>query len=602
MFPSLFILPPMNSKTTWTCVAIAAVLFALIVFVEKPFRKQSHLAASTKIFPGFNPATATRIEIRPSGSRKKIRAERSAGTWTLTSPLEYPAASPRIEGTLDALAALNWHIYIAPAELKDRPTAQEEFGFVEPVATLSVEHGNSVLNLLVGTNTPVGEQIYLQVLGDVGVYVVDKIFLQYLPITADDWRDPSVFRVTNAITSIKSRAGNKAFTITHTNGSWRMPQARADNTKVNELLKKTLALQVAQFETDNPQANLETFGLVTPEMELTFAADTNLLAVLQVGKSPTNDPAQVFAKLQNQPHIFRVAQETLAEWRASQTNFVDRRLASFAPTNITQIEGRGMDSFLLQRAGNGWSMAGVTNFAVDTELVQDVLNLLSRANVDIEKDIVTDFTSYGLESPALRYTLRTSKVASASIVAQIDFGTNQSGQIFVRRLDEYPDTVKSIQREQFARLPQASWQFRDRQIWNFSSNDVVSVAIQQKGQTRKLVRNAQNEWTFAAGSQGVMNPFAFDEAIHRLGDLKAVFWVAKDENNSESFLFKEVDHRIALEIKRGEKTETVSLEFGGFSEFGTRYAATMVDGSRMVFEFPWPLFFEVQDSLTITPK
>lgn len=591
----------MNSKTTWTYVAIAAVLLALIVFVEQPFRKQSNQAISTTIFPGFNPATATRVEVRPSGT-SNIRAERTNDSWQLTSPLDYPASSVYIQSLLQAVAQLKWHTYIAPSELKDRPKAQEEFGFASPVASLSVATGDSVFNLLIGTNTPVGNHLYLQVLGDVGVYVVDAEFLQYIPLTADDWRDTAVFRITNVVTSIKSRAGNKTFTLTRTNGSWRMPQARGENAKINALLKKTLALQVTQFETDNPQADLEQYGLQNPEMELTFASDTNVLAVLQVGRNPTNDPAHVFAKLQNQNHVFRVAQETLAEWRSSYTNFVDRRLANFSPADIVQIEVQGADQFILNRTNGGWNIPGATNFSVDAESVRDVLHLLNRAEVDIEKEVVTDFVSYGLEPPALRYTLHADGAHSNSVVAKIDFGMNETGKIFVRRLDEYPDTVKTIQIEQFAQLPQASWQFRDRQIWSFGSNDVVSVAIHQRGQTRKLIRNDRGDWSFAAGSQGIINRFSFDEAVNRLGDLKAVFWVAKDDKNPDRFGFKQTDHRIVLEIKRGETIETLSLEFGGFSDFGTRYAATTLNGSQMIFEFPWPLFFEVQDSLTIPPK
>lgn len=591
----------MNSKTTWTYVAIAAVVWALIVFVEYPFRQRTIDALSTKVFPGFKSSSSTRVEVRPAG-QPKIRVERTNESWQLTSPIISPAASDKIQTLLQALSELSWHTHITPGELKDRPKAQEEFGFATPVASLTVEHENSVLNLLIGTNTPVGDQIYLQVLGDVGAYVVDSEILKFFPRTANDWRDTTLLRLTNTIDSIKSRSGNKSFILTQTNGSWRLPQARADNAKVEALLKKTQALQVVKFETDDPQANLESFGLQTPEMDLTFASGTNLLAVLQVGKNPTNDSTNVFVKLQNQHSIFLVAQEALAEWRSSQTNFVDRRLANFSPTNISQIEVRGADQFLLQRDKGGWKISGVTSFAVDSDLVRDVLLTLNRTEVEIEKEVVADFPSYGLEPPALRYGLSASSVFSNSIVAQIDFGTNQARKIFVRRLDEYPDTVKSILPEPFALLPQASWQFRDRQIWNFNSNDVVSVTIQQKGQTRKLARSARGEWTFAPGSQGIINPFAFDEALHRLGDLKAVFWVAKDEKNPERFEFKDADHRIVLDIKRGEKIETLSLEFGGFSEFGTRFAAIVMDGQRMVFEFPWPLFFEVQESLTIPTK
>ncbi|MEP6662701.1 MAG: hypothetical protein ABJC04_03455, partial [Verrucomicrobiota bacterium] len=48
--------------------------------------------------------------------------------------------------------------------------------------------------------------------------------------------------------------------------------------------------------------------------------------------------------------------------------------------------------------------------------------------------------------------------------------------------------------------------------------------------------------------------------------------------------------------------ETLALEFGDLTEFGTRYAATTLDGARMVFEFPWAQFYEVQESLSVPPR
>ena len=594
----------MNSKTTWSCVAIAGLLFVFIALVEHPFRVKTNAALSTKVFPAFDTNAATHIEVRRA--RREVRAVRVQDSWSLTSPIEYPAAAGQIERLLSTLANLRWQNRLSADELKDRPKAQEEFGFTAANGSIVVKNGKTILlNMLIGTNTPVGEQIYLQVVGDSGVYVVDADLLKFLPLSPNDWRDRTLFHLKQSINSVKSRSGNKVLALSHTNNLWRMTmplQARADNARVDELLENTVGLQVAAFVTDDPPADLDPFGLQTPEQELLFAAGTNVLATLQIGRSPTNEPTQVFARLQAQNSIFRVARETLDQWRSPHTTFVDRHLVNIPSNGVVQIDVRGDDPFSLHRSGNAWSIRGVTNLVVDPDLVRDVLSFLGRAEVDIEKEVVADFTEYGLKSPVLQYTLRAAGSPSNSIIAQIDFGTNQPGKIFVRRLDEYPDTVNSIPLGEYNRLPRASWQFRDRRVWTFAPNEVVSVAIHQKGKERKFVRNAKGEWGFAPGSQGIFNPMSFEESILRLGDLKAVFWVAYNETNLERFAFKEVDHRILIELKRGGKSEMLSLEFGGFSEYGTRYAASPINGVRLVFEFPWPLFFEVQDSLTIPSR
>ena len=594
----------MNSRTTWICVAIAGLLFVFIFFVEHPLRVRSNAALNTTVFPAFDTNAATHIEVRRD--RREVRAVRSGNSWALTSPIEYPAATGQIEKLLSALSDLQWQTRLSAEELKNRPKAQEEFGFTAGNGSIVVKNGRTILlNLLVGTNTPVGEQIYLQVVGDAGVYVVNADLLRFLPRSPNDWRDRTLFQIKQPINSVKSRSGNKVLALFHTNNLWRMTmplQARADNSRVEELLDKTARLQVAAFETDDPPADLDIFGLQTPDMDLSFALETNVLATLQVGRSPTNELAQVFARIQNQNSIFRVARETLDQWRGPHTNFVDRHLVNIPSNGIVQIDVRGDDSFSLQRNGTGWAIRGATNVVVDPDLVRDVLSFLGRAEVDIEKEVVADFTAYGLKAPVLQYTLRAAGTPSNSVIAQIDFGTNQPDKIFVRRLDEYPDTVNSIPLGEYNRLPRASWQFRDRRVWSFAPNEIVSVTIHQKGKERKFVRNAKGDWGFAPGSQGIFNPLSLEESLLRLGDLKAVFWVASNETNLERFAFKQVDHRILIELKRGGKTEALSLEFGGFSEYGTRYAAALLDGVRLVFEFPWPLFFEVQDSLTIPSR
>lgn len=589
----------MNSKTTWICVAVAALVFAFIFFVDVPLRRKLNAARSTEIFPTFKTNAAVRIDIWRAGGNF-ISVVRTNNSWLLTKPFVYPAAAEQVEALLNALAGLNWQTQITAAELKDHPKAQEEFGFDAPLASVSVENGD--VNLQLGANTPVGQQVYAQVVGSPEIYVIDSEFLKSLPRTANDWRDPYLFRFSSRINTIKSRSGNKSFSLVFTNGSWRLPQARADNEKISKLLEKTAEIQVARFESDDPQADLEQFGLQAPEMELSFAYDTNVLATLLVGKTPTNDASVVFAKLQNQNYIYRIPKDTLAQWRAPVTNFVDRHLVSLTTNDfsrIAQMDIRGAETFSLLRSGEKWTLPGAPDFPVDSDLVREVLKTLSRAEVDIEKDVVTDFASYGLAPPALEYTLKKFGAESNSIVAQIDFGTNQPGKVFVRRLDEYSDTVNSIRPEEYQRLPRATWQFRDRHIWNFTTNEVASVTIHQNGRERKIIRNAKNEWSFAAGSQGILNTFAFDEAMFRLGHLKAVFWVSPDDKNPEHYGFKKADHRIEIELRRGGKTQMLSLEFGDFLEYGTRYAATMLDGSRAIFEFPWAFFSEVQDSLSI---
>ena len=71
------------------------------------------------------------------------------------------------------------------------------------------------------------------------------------------------------------------------------------------------------------------------------------------------------------------------------------------------------------------------------------------------------------------------------------------------------DFIYAIAPEDFNRLPEAGWEFRDRRIWNFSETNVAQITLHQSGKTRLMIRNGLNKWSLAAGSQGIINPPAW---------------------------------------------------------------------------------------------
>ena len=156
--------------------------------------------------------------------------------------------------------------------------------------------------------------------------------------------------------------------------------------------------------------------------------------------------------------------------------------------------------------------------------MEDWLASLTNIPTAIEKTVVADFSEYGLSPSGVRYTIRFSPKPEATPWRSIEFGTNKSGQVFERRTDE--DFVNTIGRDDFGRLPQVSWQLRDRRIWSFDSSNVLSVTIHQQGVTRKYLRDPDGEWTFAPGFHGppFINSFSLEEGVHRIGKLTAIYW------------------------------------------------------------------------------
>ncbi len=115
--------------------------------------------------------------------------------------------------------------------------------------------------------------------------------------------------------------------------------------------------------------------------------------------------------------------------------------------------------------------------------------------------------------------------------------------------------------------------------------------------TRELIRRGTNSWSFAAGSQGIINGLAVEIAARGFGELTATAWVAHGAAALEA-RYGITTNSLALtfELKRGDKFD---LQFGALSPAQYPYARVILDGEPWVFEFSTALFELVSNYLTI---
>ena len=613
----------MNTRTTWTLVTLAAALFALIWFVERPLRIRASADVSRQIFRGLDPTKVNEIQVRSVG-QVEVRLEKTNNVWRITRPIQFRADPNRVYSLLLTLSNLQWMAYITPEELQGQPKAQEEFGFDSPQYSFQITAGERSYFWKIGARTAPGDQTFLQVIGGPGFYLVDSRLIDVIPKQLDDWRDRALVPFAGIpIDQLNVTAGgiaSKGFNLKFnpTNALWKMvrPQsARADNAKINSLLVKLAQAEISRFVSEAPRNDLETLGLSPPELTIEFLRDTNLIAGLLVGNSPATNSALVHIQQAGRPEVFLAPGDAVSAWRAAPSDFRERHLITAQPENIGAIEVTGEDSFIVRhQKDDTWWVAEPHSFAADPVLMTNLLSGLTTNFVDFEKAVVTDLTGYGLAKPVLHYrvfAMATNKDAGR-LLGAIDFGvTNTAGPVFTRRSDTDETSVDRIKREDFSRLPQVSWQLRDRRIWNFASSNVVSVTVRQKGYTQKFIRNAGGEWILAPGSQGIVNSFALEETLHRMGELRAYWWTGRGQEPDDRYGFKEINHQVQIDVKKDGRIESLSIDFGKASPDSFHpYAAVTLGGVRMVFEFPLTLYYELvrehlsyfKASLPVSPR
>ena len=209
---------------------------------------------------------------------------------------------------------------------------------------------------------------------------------------------------------------------------------------------------------------------------------------------------------------------------------------------------------------------------------------------DFVQDVVTGpgLQKYGLDNPSRQITLRSAVGDTNSVIAQLLFGAATTNQIYVKRADE--DFVYALatadlspaagQRLVFPRTPHLEFPRDERRAGH--------AAAKWKN-ARSLIRTGTNQWSLAAGSQGIINPPAVEETVHRLGDLTVAGWIGRNYTAAEAtqqFGLNTNNLSLTIELKSGEK---YSLDFGA-QVAQTALAAVTLDGERWAFVFPPVLF------------
>jgi hypothetical protein len=285
----------------------------------------------------------------------------------------------------------------------------------------------------------------------------------------------------------------------------------------------------------------------------------------------------------------------------------DRRLLSFSPEAVDTIEivPNGGEPFSVRRQFNGaWIVLDAQATPADDGIMKISLERLARLEGAVEKDVVNDFTSYGLDPVARRYYLKntvtnTTGQVTNRVLAQLDLGSLRGDVVFARGADE--KSVYTVPVSTISVLPRAAWQLRDRRVWTFTTNQVTRLTVKHNSQKRELVRSASGAWVLAPGSEGVIISDAVEEAVYQLGELRASVWVARGDEQRSQFGFDGKGYTLLIDVKNGDKSSTLMLEFGGQAPSKFPYAMASVDGQILIFEFPLKLYFELMQHLSIPP-
>jgi hypothetical protein len=601
----------MNPKNTWMLVVLAGGLFAFIYFFERHIQPPAPVVP--RVLPALDTENVSSVEIQPRG-QFAIRVERVNGGWQLTKPIPYPVQSAAVEAFLKSLAELSPQRRISAEELRNNKNVNAEFGFDTPQTTIFIQQGDDQRQLQLGNVTPPGDGIYAQVVGIEGIDIINAGFAGLVPTNAGQWRDTAFVNLQGlpfVELDVTAVGGQLKFQRESPDKPWSMVspiRARADNDKINNLLDQLQNLGVSQFVTDDTNADLETFGLQPPQLDLKFKdRNTNQLLSLQFGKSPTNDTGRVYARTNSSSTIVLVPGEDLTAWSAEYWQFRDPHLFSLAvsdePGSVECYGPDGRTNFIVHTSngilvvtdGQGQSYPAETNAVVYSIRLLAEMKIAPWSADRFANDAVadSDLPAMGLApNPVRRYLLRAAPATTnARVIAQVDFGgpdTNSPGTLCARRSDLSESSVFAVSNADFAALPSSAYQLRLRRIWDFGATNVAHIQIQANGQTRDWDHIKKYLWQpTPTGFTDEAKGMYMENLTDNLGTLEAAAWIGPGEPSAQ-YGFNGNSLKISLSLTNATQSRTVTVIFGGPvpGGGGARYACTqMDDGQNWIFVY-----------------
>jgi hypothetical protein len=593
----------MSSKNTWLWLTAAAALFAFIFLFDR-FRPHPP-TGPFYLLPDLEVNTVRTVQIWPVGKTAYLRVERTNHIWHLVAPVAYAAQNTNVDNLLMELKNLTVDRRIPEREFRRNARVAADYGIDPPQLSLTLNTGPQIL---FGHRTAPGDQVFVRIPGIEGVAIVDSDILNFFPTNANDWRDVMLANAAgkafDEIVVTNTTRSQSSFVLQRdpTNRLWSMTvplNVRADSEKVDNAVQQLQKLRVHDFVSDEPKADLESLGLQPPAVTLALRKGSNSVLVLDFGRELTNSPGLIYARRRDQTAVVTLSTNILSQWNTSYEVFRDRHLLTMlGPIDSIRIIGK--DEFTLQwQTNNSWRLLN-QNFPVDETMATRLARTLSELQVaEFKQDSVTatDLPGYGLEKPALQFFISWApSVTATNPPTQLDFGTSTNGQEFACRIGER--SVYGIAPADYAALPSASWEMRDRHIWNFDVNDVVRLVIQQDGKTREIIHNGTNGWRLAEGSNGTINDSAIENTMQQLAHLTAFAWVDRGADKLAGYGIDAKSYQLIIELKNGEKR---SFQMGKETRLGSAYACVVLDGEPWIFEFPPDVFSPMLYCLTIPP-
>ncbi|MFH0954103.1 MAG: DUF4340 domain-containing protein [Verrucomicrobiota bacterium] len=527
-----------------------------------------------------------------------VECAREDDHWMMIQPVRARADAGGIDRILAGLRDLPRGEVISASEQKRRQLSLAQYGLDRPRARITLGDSLHRQTLLVGREALLGGSVYVKDEARGEIVGTDTNLLALIPAAASDLRDRTLFPGSpQAVQRIEIGGGGRFLQLAKTEkGRWMLQQplvSRASPIVVQEILDALYAVRVEQFATDSG-ADLVRYGLDDPGLKVTVwcgekQGDTTLL----FGGPVAGDKDLVYAKLKSGDPVYAVPANILGRLRVGAAEVRDHRLLTMSAYDISYFRAQeGERTVELRKRDDEWEMVDPKPWKADDQRVRDLLTAWAGATiVSFIDDAGTNLAALGL-SPPTRVLQFSSKLGPGAAIGQrqpmagveekatvlVSSSPREVGRVLVKLDSEAPlyeilgDVLKTVSLDPLF--------YRDREVMNLNSDDIVRITRQKDGQEQTAERSEAGDFTAAPGAAGPLNQEAVKDLLMAASHLRISEFVADDPRDLSAFGLDTPSAVLTLGLK-GETGISKSLLFGGEAGAGGVYA--MLRGQDVVF-------------------
>jgi len=500
----------MNSRTTLFLVVLVALVGGFVFWDHFKGMSTSERESKSKRLVEFEVNDITGLDL--VHSNQTIVLAKSGENWDLKQPLAVRADFSAVSSILDELEFAERERTITEKELSG--VSLVDFGLDSPAMRVTLHSKKRPVGLLVGHETPTKDALYVQVEGHREVYVVRKSIQERLNQTVEALRSRTAIEFTpSAATRLEIKAADRVIEMSRTNteARWTLTRpllARADQTKVSELLTDLNGLRIQDFVSEDPK-DAHTFQLDEPEREVTvYTGDAGQTIVFS--RPLTNDASKVHAKLKAGNSVFTVSAEVAKKCTVQINDLRDPRVLTFDPAAVKKIEIlQGTNKIALTGSNHVWTLTAPVAVAADDDAVRQLLHDLDGLKAkQFTADVATDLDRYGLAAPATTISLL-GEGTNVLLVGSLDASNSV---LYVKRADE--PFIYGVETNAIAVNPGS---LRTRQVFDLKSDQVTKLVA---GNTT-VARDGSGKWKLVAPAQGVLDTDSLNHLLDAFCQLRA---------------------------------------------------------------------------------